>query len=1027
VSDQASDAAAIWPDDWPSGLYTLPPTQPLLTTLAHGLTYRCRHDPLALARITIMLPTRRACRAMRSAFLEAHQHFRALQPGDDGREQSILLPILRPIGDVDEDELILTSDDPGLEPLAPPIGGLERQLRLSRAIMAAAPADEKPTPERAIDLAAELARLLDQLDIEGVPFEALAGLVPDDYAHHWQEVLQFLDILGEHWPGVLAERGATDPGKYRDRWLRRAADFMASQRPTDPVIIAGSTGSIPATSALMRAVLDLPRGTVLLPGFDRRIVGETLPESHAQYQLLKLVNELGATPEDWPAPWPDSALDAKAAHHRQVLIDVLTGIDPGMDADPAVMDQVTPVTCSGPEHEAMVAALAMREVLEPDTPANTAMLVTPDRNIANRVAAVLGRYGITVNDSAGQALADTPVGIWLRLTAVLVANRFGPRDLLSVFKHPLAALGRNPAECRENIRLLEMLVLRGPRPAPGIEGLKLALDARRHDEERPPDIRLLARADGFVADLEAVLEPVLALAAAETGHHSLKTLITTHIRLAEQLAAVPDMAGAYRLWVDEAGEMAASFINDLLLAGDGFPPMAAHHYADFLASLMATRVVRPKNAAHPRLTILGLLEARLVEADRVILAGLNEGTWPPEPSADPWLSRPMRKRLGLPTPERRLGQTAHDFAAALGAPEVFLLRAGKQGGAPTIPARWMQYLDVMFQRWRDADQHKADNGFSRMLRRTSNYQRWAVMLDEPDAVVPIDEPAPTPAEADRPTSLSVTDVELLMRNPYGFYARHVLKLRALDDLELDPGAAERGSFIHKALDRFTKQFPDRLPPDAVEQLIAIGDEVFADVADRPEVHAFWWARFIRIANWFVGHETERREAGWRPRAMEVQGKTVFPLSTGDITLRGRADRIDRAITDNALSVIDYKTGSVPDRKDVCRGLSPQLAVEALIVADGGFEEVDAQQAASLEYIRLSGTSTPGEVKAYTGDEAEALITYANQGLNELLKAFAAADMPYLASPRPDLAPRYDDYRHLARYDEWAPGLLEGQS
>ena len=1042
LSDKTDHGDAPWDGPgWPRGLFTLPPTQPFLPTLAQTLFEQCRDDPMALADITILLPTRRACRVLRQAFLDAPDRARPEPGADDDAPKAgtaLLLPILRPIGDVDEDELLLTDADPGLEPLPSPIGALDRQLRLARAIMAAAPKGEKPSPDMAIDLAAELARLLDQLHTEGVSFELLHDLVPDDFAEHWQEVLQFLDILGAHWPAVLEELQALDPAKYRELWLLRAADRLRRDRPSAPVIIAGSTGSIPATAALMRTVLDLPQGAVILPGYDAVTAAQAQTESHAQFQMQQLLTRLDVAPEqvaEWPKPWPDGPFSPSEADARLRLITSLTegplglaedGLEtPGLQLDPAMVKGVIPISCAGPEQEALVAALAMREVLDPSSAAQTAMLVTPDRDMARRVAIMLRRYGIVVNDSAGVPLSNTPVGQWLRLTAIMLTDRWGARDLLACFKHPYAALRRNPAACRDAIRLVEQTLLRGPRVGGGAQGLLDALDhVETLDEAARVERGAIVACRQFLTDLQSALT---AVDGAGDDAAPVPSLVNRHIRFAEALATSVQAVGANRLWRGDDGEAAAAFLSELAAVGGGFPPMGWAHYGDFITGLMAGRVVRPQRQAHPRLTILGLLEARLVEADRVIMAGLNEGSWPPEPTADPWLSRPMRRKLGLPTPERRLGQTAHDFAQLLGAPEVFLLRAERQGGAPTIPARWMQFLDVALAYWKQAGFIDREGPVNDMQRRAEEYKAWARVLDQAGMTEPRPAPQPSPASALRPDRLSVTDIELLIRNPYGFYAKHVLALRPLDDLELDPGASDRGAFIHTALERFCQRYPDRLPADGVAQLLAIGEEVFQVVADRPDIHTFWWSRFQRIASWFVTTEAERRAVGWRPHRLETKGRVTITTSVGPVTLTGRADRLDRHAHDKALAIIDYKTGGVPSAQEVRQGIAPQLALEAMIAAAGQFENVPEQIPGELAYWQLTGGREPGKIASYQAAEVEALTTHAEAGVVALLHAFASAERPYLPVPRPSLAPRYDDYAHLARYDEWAPGLRESAS
>src|ERR1041385_6018589 len=183
-----------------------------------------------------------------------------------------------------------------------------------------------------------------------------------------------------------------------------------------------------------------------------------------------------------------------------------------------------------------------------------------------------------------------------------------------------------------------------------------------------------------------------------------------------------------------------------------------------------TRIVSAGAAARPgpRVRILGTSEARLVHVDRVVLGGLVEGVWPPETRTDPWLSRPMRLELGLDLPERRIGLSAHDFAQLLGMPEVFLTRAAKIAGAPTVASRFVQRLAAV-----------AGEAWPRPLARGEQYLAWARDLDRAEKVVSLRRPRPTPPLAARPQRLSVTEIEHWLRDPYTIYAKHILKLRPI--------------------------------------------------------------------------------------------------------------------------------------------------------------------------------------------------------------------------------------------------------
>jgi len=968
-------------------LFTIPAGVPFVDALAKGVLDDAGPAPEALAAYTILLPTRRAVRSLREAFLRL----------SDGRP--LLLPRLQTLGDLDEDALTITGWEELAGPagmLAPPaISGTRRQLLLTRLVQRFE--GGTVSPEQAARLAAELARLLDEVQTERLDFDRLTGLVPDEYAHHWQETLKFLQIVTQQWPAILAEEGAIDPAARRNQLLATQAEMWRSQPPAGPVIAAGSTGSIPATADLLEVIAGLPHGQVILPGLDRDLdeaAHEALDPGHPQYGMMRLLDRLEVAVSD-VAVWPVTLEGVSHPARARLINDVLLPADVtdrwrdlGAPPEEALIG-LSRVDCPGPEEEARVIALMMRGVLE--NRGRTAALVTPDRQLARRVASELKRWGITIDDSAGEPLARTPPGAFLRLVADAVAERFAPIPVLALLKHPLAAGGETSAIFRAKVRDLEIAALRGPRPAPGLRGLRRILG--KDDEHLKPWLdRLAAMADEMAALFDG--PPV-----------SPAKLLAAHVALAEALAADRDDDGPRRLWSGEAGEAAAEFVSDLAAAFDVLGDIRPADYPALVEALMEGRVVRPRFGIHPRLAIWGLLEARLQHADLMILGGLNEGTWPPEAAADPWMSRPMRRDFGLPAPERRIGLTAHDFVQAFVAPEVVMTRSTRVDGTPTVPSRWLVRLDTFL------------TGFNDRLPRLDQdpWLYWQSLLDQAEPVR-AERPAPRPPVAARPRRLSVTQVETWMRDPYAVYARHVLGLKALDPIDAAPDAAEYGTLIHRALNDFTSAFPDGLPDDALDQLLSLGQRRFEYALAHPGVWAFWWPRFERIAAWFIEEERVRR-AEVSAIASEAKGKLTVDGPAGPFELIAVADRIDR-LTAGGLRIIDYKTGAVPSKLEVAAGYAPQLPLEAAIASTGGFEGVEVQPVVALDYWRLRGGVPAGEI-APAGGDAAALAADALKGLTALVSVFDREETAYEARPRPAQAPRYSDYEHLARIKEWS--------
>jgi ATP-dependent helicase/nuclease subunit B len=995
----------------PDRIFSIPAGVPFLDALARRLLAETHDDPLALGRYRVLLPTRRACRALQETFLRLRE----------GRP--LLLPQLTPLGDIDEEELALAAEaeEPGaaldLPPALPP---LMRQLMLSRLVAGAAEArGESMSADRAASLAEELARLVDQVATERLSFERLAEIVPGELARHWQLTVEFLEIVTKAWPRIEKAAGAIGAAERRNLLLERQARLWLKSPPQDPVIAAGSTGSIPATADLIAAVAQLPQGRVVLPGlatggnaeFWQKVEADP---SHPQHGLRLLLQRLDVAPAA-VLPWPDSQAHPTVARRQAFLTEALAPADlthlwsrPDRDA---AADRIalkgegheiglTRLDCPGLSEEALTIALLMREAVEKK--GQRAALVTPDRSLARRVAAELKRWSIEIDDSAGTDLGQTPPGSFLRLVAALPLDGVAPVPLLSLLKHPLAAGGEATSAFRAKLRALERAALRGPRPAPGFDGLQAALAP---SIERYPELEGLS---SWLDGIARAAAPYLELAGSRRV--TLEDLIRAHLTLAEALAANDGETGASRLWRGDAGEAAAGFFTEFLAASREHEPIAGPEYPALLDALMAAQRVRPRYGRHPRLFVWGPLEARLQQVDLMILGGLNEGTWPVTPPPDPWMSRPMREAFGLPPAERRIGLSAHDFQQACGAPRVVLTRARKVDGTPSVPSRWLTRIDALMKA----------AGLDPALLQAPQWLAWAAAWDRPAGPPqPVARPSPRPSVEVRPHKLSVTEIETWKRDPYAIYARHILKLRPMEPIDAAAEAAERGTIIHQALDAFIRAYPDRLPADAYDRLMRFGREAFGGWLDRPAVWAFWWPRFERIAGWFLEQRAKELPA-LLESLTELRGKIEIDAGGFAFTLTAKADRIDR-LRDGSTAIIDYKTGALPSAKMVKQGYAPQLPLEAAMAALGGFPDLGRVVATRLDYWRLSGGDPPGHIELAGGKDADAvaLAEDALAGLIRLVVTFANEATPYDSEPHPAYAPHYSDYGHLARIAEWS--------
>jgi len=1019
-------------------LFTIPPGAPFLNVLARAmLAGRFGRlvdpdDPMALARATIYLPTRRAARALVACLSE--------QLGG----QPLLLPRIVPLGDIDEAETALIGADVWTHGAMSPIDPLARRMLLTRLVEAwgrsanrshlkldaSEPSLVPATLAEAYGLAGDLAVLLDQMQTEGVAVERLAMLDAARFDQIWQLNAGFLAILGQAWPAILSERGECDPASFRNAMLAAERERLLASPPRGPIIAAGSTGTIPATAELLAVIARLPQGAVVLPGLDldltekawRAIADEPAP-SHPQAALHHLLGTLEAVRDDVISlAEPDPARTARTLLLREAMLPAsVTELWAGLaerlsEADAtAAMADLRLVEAADEREEALSVALALRETLE--EPGAQAALVTPDRGLAERVAVELKRWGVAVDDSAGLPLARWPAGSLLRLVLEAALSELAPATLIDLLAHPLCRLGLPPERVRAAASALEIGSWRGRAMRPGMAGLRESLAKMRpgpEDRHVPGPRQRLdavdeAAATALLDALDGALTPLLCALAAQPVE--LPAVVATARATIEALSRT--QGGAALAFVGPDGEALAGLFDDLAGAKAEMPDGGrAIDAVAILDGLLGERVVRRPSSSHPRVKIWGLLEARLLEADHVVLGGLNETIWPPEAKTDSFINRPMRAELGLSAPERRIGQTAHDFVQALMARKVTLTRARKSGEAETIASRFWQRLKAV----------TPDAVWKASLTDGQRLSGLAATLSAPAPVKPIGRPAPLPPRRLQPLALSVTDVETLYRDPYVIHARKILKLDALDTLVEDPSAQDRGNLLHEIVAEFAIANPTTMPPDALGQVIAIGHRLFADFDDTPEVKAFWWPRFLLTADHFIGWELRRRP-DLAKVAVERGTGASFELPDGaTLRLSGRADRIE-VTRKGLLRIIDFKTGAPPSKKQVEKGFAPQLTLEAELTARAGFRDVvGPTPVEAVLYLKLHH-----DPKGWTKDKPldfgeERLADVAARHLERLLQHVAAlrdGREAYVSRRAPDYIKYASPYDRLARVKEWA--------
>jgi len=960
-------------------VFNIPLSCPFWDTLVKSFLKRYAADAIALTNVLFLVPNRRACQSLTAAFV---------------REQGLkptILPKIVPIAEIDDEELFFDTFDlvDDLAQTKSVISNEERLFLFTRMIMSK-PNDfglKQISLAQAVNLAKELANLIDTACNQGLSFDKLYDLVPDKYAAHWQETLKLLKIITDYWPHILEERQAIDVCDFRKALLYKQADVWQRDKTNRVIIAAGITACFPAIVNLLKVILSLPNGEIYFAGLDVKsedAYWNAIDESHPQFELKELLERLlinREQVENLCSPQnearekfiseimrPASVSDSwQQLRHDENLVNSLKNV--------SLLESKTQ------RDEALAIALKMREIL--NLPEKNVALITYDRNLARRVASELERFEVKIDDSAGLPLNLSPVGIFLKLITEAAQNIDSDVSFIGLVKNPFMLFHTSAADFRKRVYDYEY-TLRKKNAVLNEDTLSFFKSIK----------------DKLLDFAELLSRPQV----------SFENIIKEHIKIAEEFATSDVMPGKKFLWRGDAGKCAANFVTKMLKSAQFLGPIDGKDYLQLFSELMGFESVRASFGTHPRLNILGPIEARLCHFDYVILGEVNEGIWPKPEQADMWMSRPMKKDFGFSLPEKNVGILGADLCGFLTADNVILTRAERVDGTPMKKSRWLLRMETVL----------GAMGSNIKAFKSDKLALIAAKLDMPEKSLTIAPPAPCPPLSARPRKLSASAVDLLVADPYSVFAKYILKLYPLDDLDIPLDQRDYGTLVHGIIETFNNAYPCQFPENALEVLISIGKKCFDESKIEQELRAFWWPKFVKTAMVYVALENR---ADISKIYNEIEGSLSYNLFGCDVTFTAKADRIDTLLS-GAVNIVDYKTGKIPTKKQVMSGHALQLLLEGLIAQKGNFPDLSAKDVNCLVYWHLGDKKSSKNILIINPKE-DSVLQKCEDYLLKLISTFNFESTPYYSRPIPKYLPKNRDYEHLARVKEWSVQEDEG--
>ena len=514
-------------------------------------------------------------------------------------------------------------------------------------------------------------------------------------------------------------------------------------------------------------------------------------------------------------------------------------------------------------------------------------VVLPDEGFAGTLMAVLGRDPFNV--AMGLPLRESPWMGLLSAASELFAscddNGFDARALAAFLAQPLVSrIERDEREARQfadmQKEIRDRLLLRVPQKMlekyPAISG---EVERARVLFEANSLRHAASAAFKYLTDVEGRLSP---------GFR--KTLHENR-----------DARSARKQALDLLAECAASTLASEIAgrrSGGG----------EALSILLAT--VEP--ATYPAvnrgggISVIGLLETRGLSFDAVIMPDMNEGIIPAASRKDMFLNTAIRRAVGLPTPE--------DREALYGIYLNNLLCGAKTA--------FLSYVN-------SSDRPARSRFIEKMLIGNPGLAVAAGSAVEKTWVVPGRfrvSPPPSAARKDEAAlarlhdlNHSASSIGAYMSCPYRFYLRYIRRLAEPVIISEELAAAHRGDIFHKAVKALYEGgagvTDDELFRDAQSHHAMLCDAINREAEKFDQARIVASNRFA-LENWkgrlaaFSASEVELYRAGWRNVERE---KKIEVVSTSGYKLKGTIDRVDRL--DDSIRVIDYKTGSLPAKKE----------------------------------------------------------------------------------------------------------------
>lgn len=885
-------------------MHYIPGNEDFLLNFANGMLSKFGHLGPEIGKVTIILPTKRSCRKLAQTFFHISE------------KKACFLPRIYPLQDIELSYLLeqvfscnITEDQPNLlEHLRKKIAPEMLEMSILQGLCGAN------------GLANHLYSLF--YEIQKHQLGNIIEKIQHHYSDHLDQIIELLKFIIEALPQKLHKLGLIDKASYVNEISMILAITWEKYPPKYPVIIAGIDGETASDRALLKVVNEMRNGYVVLHNIDKSLPNaewQEISHEHPQYQLKSLIDLCRVGREEIYS-W-HNIVNVK---HNDIFFSKSFSRNFSNCAPP---QDLTIIETETPQQELQfITQLCVDKLICGN---ESVLIVTQNELLIEKLTYMLLAHNVIPDCSIGNSALKCDEMIFLQLIMRTIFEHFSPISLLALLKHDLCKIAQ-----KEVVQQFEISHLRGINSYKNLQELIAATD-----EEIKQILQL-------ILEHSRKLEEIMSQKTTDFGD-----ILSTHLELAERLSA-------NSLWQHERGVELRELLLELSRNAHHIGKIAPISYLAIMRDMLSKAKFRTSKTYNPRLIIITPKESQLLCADNVILADLNENSWPQKSSSNIFLNDILMQSLGFENSEIETGRNAAKFYNLLHNKNIYLTRSKTSKNIITTSSRWLLRIKLLLQK-------------------IAYHEQPALNLS-PEILDIIELPltSPTPPVEFRLKSLSVTQVEKLIRNPYDIYASKILRLYELEPINKDPENLDYGNLIHEAIHHFTLHYKPPTEPYKffMDFILQKGRDLFY----KPAIRNVWLPKIEKIARWFIEYHLDNMSCKLLPET-ELQAKF------GDFTLKARLDRME-VREGNCVTILDYKTGKLPGKKDIADLVSIQLPLEALLAQKNGYIVT------KLLYLQLN--SQLDEPVLHELPEPTLLITKAEAKLLELIEFYKTQEHGY---------------------------------